>query len=230
MLDVSKVTLGYIPIGSSNDFARGMQLPKNLKEALEVILSGKQILRMDVGVITRRGKQRRFAVSAGIGFDAAVCHEVCVSPWKRILNKLKLGKLSYAVVALDRLLKDTPVRTVISTDSEGEKVYDKLFFAAAMNQRYEGGGFCFCPHASPGDSMLDIIVVSDLSKLKMLCLLPTAFRGWHVRFKGITILRCKQIAVETEKPLPIHTDGEPVFLSDKIEVCLLPDKLRVITT
>ena len=56
---------------------------------------------MDVGVITRRGKQRRFAVSAGIGFDAAVCHEVCVSPWKRILNKLKLGKLSYAVVALD---------------------------------------------------------------------------------------------------------------------------------
>ena len=43
-------------------------------------------------------------MSAGIGFDAAVCHEVCVSKWKRVLNLLKIGKLSYAVVAMDRII------------------------------------------------------------------------------------------------------------------------------
>ena len=32
----SKVTLGYIPTGSSNDFARGMGIPKDAKKALEL--------------------------------------------------------------------------------------------------------------------------------------------------------------------------------------------------
>ena len=107
---LEKVTLGYIPIGSSNDFARGTGIPGDPFEALDTILSPKRVEKMDIGVLKREGKGRRFAVSAGIGFDAAVCHEVCVSKWKRVLNLLKIGKLSYAVVAMDRIIKDRPVK------------------------------------------------------------------------------------------------------------------------
>ena len=46
---------------------------------MDTILSPKKVEKMDIGVLKRGGKGRRFAVSAGIGFDAAVCHEVCVS-------------------------------------------------------------------------------------------------------------------------------------------------------
>ena len=43
---------------------------------------------------------RRFVVSAGLGFDAGVCHQVAVSRLKVFLNRIGLGKLSYAAVAV----------------------------------------------------------------------------------------------------------------------------------
>ena len=227
--DVGKVTLGYIPLGSSNDFARGMGIPKEPAEALAVILNKGRICSMDVGVTTRNGKQKRFAVSTGIGFDAAVCHEVCVSKWKAFLNMLHLGKLSYAAVAFDRLIKDKAVNARITLDTGETRTFEKTWFVAAMNHRYEGGGFCFCPKASAEDGMLDVIVASGVSKLKILCLLPTAFAGWHVHFKGVTILRCREAEISLDAPLPIHTDGEPLFLRRKMTVGLLPDKIRIIT-
>ena len=208
---LEKVTLGYIPIGSSNDFARGTGIPGDPFEALDTILSPKRV-----------------AVSAGIGFDAAVCHEVCVSKWKRVLNLLKIGKLSYAVVAMDRIIKDRPVKLELTLDDGSMKVFERTYFAAFMNLPYEGGGFKFCPDASGSDGFLDIMVVSDLSKLKILCLLPTAFSGKHTRFKGVTILKCRSVKVVTDRALPLHTDGEPSFLSKEIEVSLEKEKLNVI--
>lgn len=225
---LEKVTLGYIPIGSSNDFARGTGIPGNPMEALEIILHPKKIEQMDIGIMKRGGVSRRFAVSAGIGFDAAVCHEVCVSKWKKVLNLLRLGKLSYAVVALDRIVKDHPVRLELTLEDGQKKVFEKTYFAAFMNLPYEGGGFKFCPDASETDGILDLMIVSDLSKLKILCLLPTAFFGKHVRFKGVTLLKCKSATAKTDRALPLHTDGEPSFLCKEIEVSLEQEKLNVI--
>mgnify|MGYP002621801470 FL=1 len=145
--DVSKVILGYIPVGSGNDFARGMGLAKESMNAIDQILDMKQVREINVGVAEQGGWSRRFLVSSGIGFDAAVCHEVCVSKWKVILNRLKLGKLSYAVVALDRLRKDKPVRMELQTEDGSWQEYPKTYFAAFMNLPYEGGGFKFCPDA-----------------------------------------------------------------------------------
>lgn len=228
--DVSKVTLGYIPVGSGNDFARGMGLAKESMNAIDQILDMKQVREINVGVAEQGGWSRRFLVSSGIGFDAAVCHEVCVSKWKVILNRLKLGKLSYAVVALDRLRKDKPVRMELQIEDGSWQEYPKTYFAAFMNLPYEGGGFKFCPDASPSDDLLDIMVISGLTKFKILCLLPTAFVGKHLLFRGVHILKAKEVRVKTDQALPIHTDGEPAFLRKEIHVSLLEKKMKVIMT
>ena len=86
----------------------------------------------------------------------------------------------------------------------------------------------FCPEASGSDGFLDIMVVANLSKFKILCLLPTAFSGKHTRFKGVTTLKCRSAKVVTDRALPLHTDGEPSFLSKEIEVSLEKEKLNVI--
>ena len=122
-----KVTLGYIPIGSSNDFARGLKIPKDPEKALDIILAPQKIIHMDVGVLCAAGRQRRFAVSAGIGFDAAVCHEVCVSKWKVLLNRIGLGKLSYAVVALDRLKKDRPAEMTVTLTDGTVRTFERAY-------------------------------------------------------------------------------------------------------
>lgn len=224
-----KVTLGYIPIGSSNDFARGLRLPKDPMAALEAVLHPGKVIRMDVGVISDGTRSRRFLVSAGIGFDASVCHEVCVSRWKVILNRLGLGKLSYAVVALDRLAKDRPAHLTLTMEDGSRREFPGTYFAAFMNLPYEGGGFKFCPDASPEDGLLDVIVAHGLPVPKILCLLPLAFGGKHIGFKGITILKCRSVRVEADTPLPLHTDGEPGFPRRTAEAGILDSGIWVIT-
>lgn len=91
------------------------------------------------------------------------------------MNKLHLGKLSYAAVALQQILTMTPLKMTLTLDDNTPIELYKTYFATAMNQKVEGGGFKFCPKADPTDDMLDVIAISDISKLKILTLLPTAF-------------------------------------------------------
>ena len=160
--DCSKVTLGYIPTGSGNDFTRALKLPTDPKEALNNILNSKKRVLMDVGVMSCKEMTHRFAVSSGIGFDAAVCHQVAVSKLKVMLNKVKLGQLSYLAVALRRLFRDAHTRACVCLDGEETKSFENTYFVAAMNHPYEGGGFFFCPEAKVDDGYLDVIVVSGL--------------------------------------------------------------------
>ena len=139
-------TIGYIPIGSGNDFARSLKISKEPKEALQHILDAKNIRPLDVGVLKYRNKMRRFAVSSGIGLDAAVCNEVCVSKLKLILNKIMLVKLTYALLTIDRLFNSKPSKMTLLLDDTKELKFEKAHLAAATNQPYQGGGCMFCPN------------------------------------------------------------------------------------
>lgn len=226
---LDKVTLGYIPLGSGNDFARGLGLPTDIHSALEQILAPSHYTHMNIGVLDYESKHRRFAVSTGIGFDAAVCHQVMVTPLKSFLNRLKLGKLTYLGVALHKLFTMKPVSMTVTTESGETRTYRNVYFTAVMNLKYEGGGFNFCPAADCSDDKLNIITVSDLSRLKVLCLLPTAFKGWHTHFRGIHLDTCQEVTITAGQALPVHTDGEPVFLQSQIHVHIEKEKLRIIT-
>lgn len=227
--DYEKVTLGYIPIGSGNDFARGLKIPKRPEAALDIIIKKEHVQKFDVGILEYQDKRRNFAVSSGIGFDADICHEVVISPLKAFLNRIKLGKLTYVCVAFHRLVVTSPCDYTITLDDAAPICYKKAYFVACMNNPYEGGGVKFGPGAKNDDGMLDLCIASGISKIKALMLFPMAFLGIHDRFRGVEIRRCRKATIETEKPLPIHTDGEPVFLQKKICVRCAEHQLNVIT-
>lgn len=227
--DLEKVTFGYIPTGSGNDFAKGLKLPIVPLDALKLILNPVKIQKVDVGILTRAGKKRRFAISVGIGFDAAICHQSAVSKLKLRLNRLGLGRLTYVLISLNRLFHDTPVNAMVTLDDHEPRLFRKVYFVTAMNTPYEGGGFKFCPNAQFQDGMLDVIVLAGLPKLIALILLPTAYKGWHVHVPGVSIFGCKKVKVETIRPLALHTDGEPLFLRKEITAELYKSQLRVIT-
>ena len=88
--DFDNVRFGYIPTGSSNDFARGMGLPTNSKKALQSILFPRNIKEIDIGTVQYETTTKRFGGSSGIGFDASVCQEAYSSPIKDFLNKIYL--------------------------------------------------------------------------------------------------------------------------------------------
>lgn len=227
--DLTKVTFGYIPIGSSNDFARYFRLNIDPKQALERILRPSGYSYMNIGVLEYPNKRRRFAVSTGIGFDAAVCHQVVVSPIKKMLNKIKLGKLTYVIVAIDRIIKLKPCQTTVTLDDDQKFTFKGTYFIAAMNHPYQGGGFKFCPKANPCDDKLDVVVAQGFKKPKILFILPSAYKGLHTMFNGVHTYSCKKVEIEAERAWPVHTDGEPIFLQKKITVSLEPERLKVIT-
>ena len=226
--DLSYITFGYIPTGSGNDFCRGMKLPMAPTEALNLILSDCRPHPMDVPTLTCSTGSSHFAISCGIGFDAGVCHEVGITPMKKVLNRIGLGKLVYLFVALKQLFFLNPSPMTLVMDDDNVQQFSKVYFTAVMNQKYEGGGFKFCPDAQPDDQLLDVILVEGIRKIKLLFCLPTAFFGKHVGIRGIHILTCSDIHVHSASALPIHIDGESGGIREDLTVSIEKSSLKII--
>ncbi len=205
----SDILLGYIPTGSSNDLARDLGLSKDPRQALNRILHPARIHLMDLGILTLPdGKARRFVVSSGVGFDAAVCEGVLHSSLKRVFNQVGLGKLIYLAIALKQLFQAKAVSCDLSLDEQPPIHFHRILFIASMIHRYEGGGFRFCPDAKDQDGILNLCAVGDLPKLLILLALPTAFVGKHYLFRGVEAYHASRIHISTSVPLCVHTDGE----------------------
>lgn len=224
-----RVILGYVPTGSSNDLARDLKIPKAPLDALDVVLHSGSPAPMDLGtVIYPDGEKRRFAVSCGIGFDAAVCQEALHSEIKNTMNKFGLGKLTYLGIALRQLFVSKAVSGKLTFEDNAPIDIGNMLFTACMLHRFEGGGFMFAPDADAGDGLLNLCAVGDLPKLLILFALPTAFRGKHYMFKGITPYISGSLAIETSIPLWVHTDGEVARKSRYINVTCEKDAIRII--
>ena len=227
--DPSRIILGYIPTGSSNDFARDLKIPTDPSAALDLILHTGKALPMDLGTVTYEdGQSRHFCVSCGIGYDAAVCEEALHSKMKNVLNKIGLGKLTYLSIALKQLFAAKSVSGKITLDNGYPITIDNMLFTACMLHRFEGGGFMFCPDADATDGILNLCVVGDLPKPIILMALPTAFSGSHYRFEGITPYQAKQVTIESSAPLWVHTDGEVTRKSSRITVSCRQQSIRIL--
>jgi YegS/Rv2252/BmrU family lipid kinase len=241
--DFEKVIVGFVPLGSSNDFSRDLNYPKEYDDLLERIIDGQVIRTLDIGKLTYGSmtkpisrlcndapeKVRYFGVSSGIGFDAAVCEEALASGTKNFLNKIGLGKLTYGIIAIKQLLKADKIPCDIEFDN-GRKVHLSHFlFIASMIHHHEGGGFRLAPKANLTDGRFDLCIVGDMKRAKMFLALPFSFFGLHYIFKGVCKDRTSKIHIKTMIPMWVHTDGEVSVKSDDITLECLKQKLRLMT-
>lgn len=227
-----QVRLGYIPTGSSNDLARDIGISRDVEQALSAILDGGREQRMDVGCVSWKEqdvqKERRFLVSCGIGYDAAVCEEALASKMKDALNRIGLGKLTYLGIGLKQMVATSYVKASIRLDGKQILHCNRLLFVASMSHRFEGGGFCFCPQADAQDGFLDLCVVDDVPKWKLPVIIPFALLGKHYRFRGVTPYRASVVEIRTSAPLWVQTDGEIPGKIDRITITNEKQKLRFV--
>ena len=232
--DLTRVTLGYIPTGSGNDFARSVGIGDPEDAAAKILAGGEPVLR-DLGEIRCRDAEtgneviRRFLSAAGIGFDAYSSWLTDHTKLKRPLNRLGLGKLNYIISALRLLLRFPLFPMDVTVQDEGRPEtysFRRARFAVCGNHKYEGGGFQFTPDADGTDRLLDVCVIHDLGRVMFLKMFPTCYDGSHVVTKYATILRGKKVMVRTAYPQYFHTDGEVFAKTDRLYVKLTDRQIR----
>lgn len=223
-----RVIFGYIPTGSSNDFARCMGLPTDTEAALQNVLHPARFDKIDLGLMERNGQKRYFAVSSGCGFDAAVCQEALDSRMKRLLNRLHLGKLTYAGIALKQIILCKPVPVTVTLSNGKSRIFSKAYFVSGMNCCCEGGGLRLSPRADVHDGALDFFVVNKLGKLLIGLMLPTAYIGLHTIFPGVHIYRARSAQITVSGVLPLHTDGEPCLMKGTVTLSCCPQALTLL--
>ena len=229
--DFRNVQVGIVPVGSSNDFARGLGLPADPEAALRRIADGRLRRTIDLGSVTCGADtqaKRLFCVSAGIGYDASICAEALSSPVKDFFNRLHAGRLTYGVIGI-RQIFGSP-RTRVDVEMDGGRTFrmDRMLFSAVMNEPYEGGGYRFAPDADDRDGLLNLVVIGDISVPRALLSFPAAHAGRYYSIRGVNPFRVKRVHIQTSAPLWVHTDGEVGAQSCDITVECLPCMLQLI--
>src|SRR5699024_1759899 len=209
-----RIPVAYIPGGSGNDFARGNDLRKQPEQILEEVYRNQRTTPYWLGEFQINGKDSRaFVNSIGVGFDAAVSKLANQSPFKKICNQLRLGKLVYIISLLQALFTFRPRAITVHVDGCTHR-FQKCLFISINNQPYFGGGMKINPEAINNGDLFSLLVIDSISKWKVLTLFGTVFTGRHLSFKEVHVLKGKDIIITSETLQPFHADGETTEVYD----------------
>lgn len=190
--------LAVVPLGTANDFAAGVHIPLDVGAALDLAVSGMAI---DVDVPQLNGRYFINVSTGGFGAEATKAAPRAVKRW--------LGPAAYFLSGARRLLRMEPCHARFEVD--GRQVYDGPFvFFAVGNARRTGGGTQVTPHADVEDGKLDVMIMGDVSRLRLIALLPKLRAGTHLDSPDVSYLRANEIRVEARSPLSVNADGESV--------------------
>lgn len=209
--------LAMVPLGTGGDFRRTLRIPLDPRQAIEVVKGG-MVRRLDAGCVTYQTADGATAVrhfiniaDAGIGGDLV----------HRMSNGAKrLGSLGYSVAGFQTLLgyKNKQMTVVVDGVTRELPAAQQVVVA---NCQYYGGGMRVAPSASPTDSVLDVILAGDLSKLESIPMMSDIRSGKHLDRGNpkIELMYGKRISITSNDRVRVDLDGEDVgFLPALFEI------------
>lgn len=216
--------LAAVPIGSGNDFCANAGVPSDPEQAILRAYEG-EVTTIDLGVIRdNTGHEEYWDNTISIGFGASV------AIYSYQITRLR-GYPMYLWAVIQTILRkhDAPHMT-ITTDEE--TIDQPVLLLSLNNGRREGGGFLTSPDAVLHDGVLNYAMIEDVSRAMMFRLLPEVMRGTHGRFRQVRLGQFRKMDLVSEKPIPIHTDGEIYadFASKvhQLSIHVLPQAMRLL--
>lgn len=206
------VALGIIPMGSGNGLARHLELPMEVKKAINK-LNHSQVLKIDTGKINNH----LFLCTAGVGLDAKVSHDFS--------KEKKRGFFTYSKVAMSSFLNAETATWNIEIDGVKETVEGLLLTIANANQY--GNNVFIAPKAQIQDGELDVCVLKNFSFLNAPLVLKDLFNKTLHKNRFYSLRKGKQIVIENDCEVEIHFDGEPMLAQGNITIEIAPLSLNV---
>ena len=195
-------TLGVLPAGRGNDFARMLGLPESPAEQASLLLTG-PVRSIDLLSVTVGSERRLVAGSVYAGVDARAAEIVDRATWLP-------RTLQYPYAALRSLATYQPGSYRVAVDGI-EHEYAAATVVVA-NSAYYGKGMQIAPPASVEDGVLDVVVIEAAGRLALMRSLPKVYEGAHVALDEVTVLSGKRVEVRgtARTPIPMGADGEPL--------------------
>lgn len=188
--------LGIIPVGTTNDFARAMGIPKHWEYACELIIQ-QYTREIDVG----KANNKYFINIAGGGSLTELSYDV---PSKL---KTMIGQLAYYMKGLEKMTSLRPTELLIEAADVGTFHGEYMMFLIC-NSNSVGGFERLAPDSKLDDGLLDVLLISKCNLAEFIKLVTLALRGEHLSDPHVKHLRTSELRVTTPDYVQLNLDGE----------------------
>lgn len=187
--------LGLIPMGTTNDFARAVHIPRDINAAVDIIIKGDSIP-VDVGV----ANDRYFINIAAGGRITELTYEV---PSKL---KTMLGQLAYYLKGIEMLpsVKATKMRIEYNDEVFDD---DAMMFLIGLSNSV-GGFEKLAPDASINDGQFTVFILKKCNIAEFVRLVTLAVRGEHLKDPHVIYTKADHVKVSSDARVLINLDGE----------------------
>ncbi|MEO8886633.1 MAG: diacylglycerol kinase family protein [Mucilaginibacter sp.] len=205
--------LGIIPCGSGNGLSRFLDIPMDIKKAIENLNTGHTEL-----IDSAEVNGQPFFNMAGIGFDAHISQVFA--------HNKKRGFITYIKSSIMEVAKYKPQHYHIEIDGRTYEL-DAFMLSIANSSQY-GNDMHISPCASVQDGLLDVCIIKpfplySFPQMGLRMLFKTTDKS-----KYVEIIRGEHIIIKRIAPGPIHLDGEPQIAGTDIKINVRPGSLKVI--
>ncbi len=210
------VPVGYIPCGSTNDFANSIRLPKSLLKAADNILSGSP-RPFDVGSFGGR----HFSYVASFGIFTRASYATPQSA------KNSLGHLAYVLEGVKDISAITPWH--LRVESDGKVFEDDYIFGAISNSTSVGGVLKMDPQVvDMNDGLLELLLIKYPQNAIELsdCIRDLQRQKYNTAM--ITLHSAASMTIYADESMEWTLDGEREPGHDRVEVYNLPGAVRLL--
>ncbi|MDD9149744.1 MULTISPECIES: diacylglycerol kinase [unclassified Sporolactobacillus] len=187
--------LGVLPLGTTNDFARAVGIPRDIVGACDVLCDGYEIP-IDIGKVNNH----YFVNMAGGGKLTELTYDV---PSKL---KTMLGQMAYYMKGIEMLPSLRPTKVRIDYDDRTFSGDIMLFLVSNTNS--VGGFERLAPEAQLNDGVFDLIILKETNLGEFIRLASMAMRGEHMKDPKVIYAQASRIKVQTEEKMQLNLDGE----------------------
>ena len=215
------VQIGIIPLGSGNGLAFAAKIPKRIDRALHIIFTGKA-----TWVDGFHINDQFSCMLCGLGFDAQVAHDFA--------NQKKRGLATYIKQTIKNFTLAKPYPFILQVDSKTFST--DAFFISIANSNQFGNNFTIAPMASLHDGLLDIVVVNNMSKLRLVWNILKQINSGQVRIyedkkyhrNQIHYFQTAQLSIQNPKHAPLHIDGDPVDTAEAFDIKVIRNAFKLL--
>lgn len=198
----TSAVLGVLPLGTSNDFARSLELPMRVEHAAQLLATGK-VSTIDAGRLLQPGRApRHFVHAATAGLNVNFARLATRADLRH-----RLGRLTYAVAGV-LALRDRPVFACDITTNGTTETFN-LEQLSVINTPVIGGALGLrIPGADPEGGTLQLLLVEHLPVRRLLRSALDNLTGRPRLVRGVRLQAVTRVTISPERPMDVALDGE----------------------